>query len=405
MIWLQLAFLWVSTVLASPSDDVNHHVIQAEHFLKRGWVADAEAEYQAAYSLPEGPKSTDLASVGARIAWARLDVESAMLRSQQLASLSSDPNTARAARIRAESYANDFGFVEIHGAHPGTRAPLSLQANQPILDPRLADYSRQIQEKHRTPTMLPIRFALPVGPWEINGQPVLISADQESLIELSSQGSKQRLSAALQASRVEISSGFLFWLGPSKESSVPGPAVDLRWIMPLQEMDLEATVNWNSAWSLHSSGHVQRQNFDMGGAVAMGRDISTPSALFIRPVLGVQLQSISNLDLICNQSLECWSCTQATGEPSDSTPVSAQGWALMPLAALSLDYRAPPGLPAMASGFRLSFFHAIGKTTESGTTALPPGPTTSSVPTHWQVDNSIFHSWQFRLQASIALAF
>ena len=56
MIWLQLAFLWVSTVLASPSDDVNHHVIQAEHFLKRGWVADAEAEYQAAYSLPEGPQ-------------------------------------------------------------------------------------------------------------------------------------------------------------------------------------------------------------------------------------------------------------------------------------------------------------------------------------------------------------
>ena len=60
--------LLVDNMLSNPTDDVDHHVIQAEHFLKRGWIADAEEEYLTAYALPDGPKSSELASVGARIA-------------------------------------------------------------------------------------------------------------------------------------------------------------------------------------------------------------------------------------------------------------------------------------------------------------------------------------------------
>ena len=102
----------IASVLAEPGPGaLNQHLEQGEHFLKRGWLEDAELEYQAALGTPGGSTSLELHQLGAQIAWQRLDVEQAMLRTQNVAALSTLPEQARAARAAAEAYARDFGFL------------------------------------------------------------------------------------------------------------------------------------------------------------------------------------------------------------------------------------------------------------------------------------------------------
>ena len=327
-----------------------------------------------------------------------------MARSQELATLSENPSLHVPREHRRNPMPRILDLSKFMGPHPGTRTFLRLTAMQPSFYPRLAEYSRQLQDKLTTPTMLPTRFALPVGNWEINGQ-LSVEPGREASTEVLIEGTLATLDYSHPGQQI----------GTRQRTSVLGlsirPAID-TWtcfwtslIQPFGQPDFETSFNWNSGWSLNARGQAQREAFDFGGSISVGRRIQTPSALSVRPIVGLHLQTVGviQLDCVTNELLglqpgttrfECTRICRLT-----------KGWALMPLAAMALEYNPIPGAAALASGFRLSLLHATGKKCRFRHHQYPTRTNGSSKTMHWQVDTQRFHGWQIRVQASIALAF
>jgi len=402
-----ILLIWMSLFSLAVADtdqlSLNQHLDQAQHFVKRGWLEDAELEYQTALELPGGPECQELHRIGAQIAWKRLDVELAMLRTQKVAALSTDPRRARAARAAAEAYARDFGYLELAGPHPGIRSRIQLEPLSPIIDPEIAGYTRQLASELREPVLLPIRIALPVGNWSLNGSEVQITGGSEHNLQLEADAIGHRAWIALQVSRLEISSGMDLWWGPEVEQLLPVAGLKFDWIQPAGALliDLSTNLQWTRA--SNPAGDISHSGPDLGAGLHLGYEIPNRSPLAIRPSAGLRVQQMSAILLECREDSPSWHCTRPGSLSRPETVILADGLTFLPGIALGIDYRSRPGLAALGSGIRLSLEHANGRAAERGRAKLPGDEDLAST-IEWRSEDSGFQGWRFSAQICISLA-
>ena len=267
----------------------SHHFQQAEHFFRRGWMDDAESEYQAALLQPGGPESIDLQELGARIAWARLDVESAMVRSQRVAALSSDPTQARAAHARAEAYARDFGFLEIVANRNRQSANITISPNHPMLDPEIAAYTEAIQERLARGVDIPCRLALPVGSWAIEGRPFQVSAGLEHTFHLDS---PVNAAPIMPRTAIDVSGGLALWLETNGAPLLPSPQTELRLTRNFgsSSVGFALPISWYR--NISSQSIVQSSGARPGLLFTGSQAITTPTLLDIKPSLAIGMHRV-----------------------------------------------------------------------------------------------------------------
>ena len=206
--WLSLA--WANDESAASTDSaaaVEHHINQAELFLKKDWYGDARRELEAAIAMEEGRASFTAYWLLAQVCYELLDAESAGRYARVAAGLATDPGQAAAARELAEALERVFGVLVVDGPYAGMASLLQLERTSTLLDPELKKFVDRVALAMRKRNALPIRIALPAGDYLVNGHPVTVSAGRDSRLVLPMSALGSRGFAALQVSRLELSTG------------------------------------------------------------------------------------------------------------------------------------------------------------------------------------------------------
>jgi hypothetical protein len=392
----------ISSSSASELESIHYHMEQAEHFLHRGWLDDAEAEYLTALALPGGSNAAALAELGARIAWRRLEVEDAMLRTQAFAALTGDPDQAMAAREKAETYALDFGFVEVVGSRSGSMVEIALSSKSLQIDPLLSEYGEQLIVRLSEPTRLPIRIALPAGEWELNGTALTVAPGREHSVNLS-QARREPSTGPLRDAQLEVAPGLQMWMGPDMEGFSPSLRIGAHWLQPLGAVLLDTSLQLSKLRMLTHDQHVLTPPLDLGGQLHIGLPQSI-GAIRLRPSLGAGLIRARALAVECESSEGALSCTHRATMSHPVVTIPQDTWLFLPGASVSIDYPGETREAVVGTGIRLSLDHVRGWSSSSGVVEELPSGAGLDVPTRWTTDEPGLRGWRFGLQVSITVS-
>jgi len=349
--------LALSVAGAAETEALDHHLAQAELFLKRGWRDDAWAEVQAALAAPGGDASFDLHELASSLAWSRRDAEASAWHAHRAAELATDPAAADGARAWAQRLDREFGVLEISAPHEGMATRLQLGGGPMLVDPDdkayVADLSVNLRGRHALPT----RVSIPAGDWTVNGRPVHVDAGGTAALTLPMGAVGRKGMATLQVLRLEAAGGLVVPIAGVKSAMRPSPTVQLGLTLPVGTVLVGALVDWTLQGIRNAANQTSSDGSATGAGLRVGGEIFTASPLAIRPSALLRVQRQPGIATACDGG----TCEAAWGN-DPHTDVST-AWGLAPGVELAVDYREAGRTTAFGSGVRFGFDAPLGALT------------------------------------------
>jgi len=352
------------------------HLAQAQLFVRRRWFEDADTELRAGLALPEGERDYELHWLAAQVAWELLDVERALEMAQASAELAPDDARRQAARDLAESYRNGFGFLEISGPRAGLVSRLQLEPEGPIFDPELKRYVNRKSLELRERTPLPVRVGLPVGPYRVNGQEVMVEAGQREALELPLRALGASGLAALQVSRLELGAGVGLLAGSRVSNLRPAPMVQLGWTQPIGPVLVGLLMEGHMDGYAASHGHTVGGLKTWATGLRLGHELVLFGPLSLRVSAQYRVGYVPGLAMACTPDGVGYAClATARSQDLDRAPqvIFASSLVHRPGLQLALETREAGRTTALGTGVRLNVDQAIGRLPASGLAATAAG--------------------------------
>lgn len=360
-------------------DDYQVHRQQAELHVKRGYWSDALDALAQAMATPRGRKDHELYWMAAQVCWELLDVETAMAMAWRAAELAPDAATREQAEIWAESLEDSFGFLYVEGPHPGMNSRMQLELSSTLFDPELKRYVNQVSLAWRNKTDLPVRVGLPVGEYLVNGQPISVGAGEEAALTLPMRAMGTEGLAALQVTRLELSTGVVSSFGSRSNNLVPSPRFELGVTQPVGLLTLGASLGLSS--QLYRTRATLEH--DLGGwslAARVGREIVAFGPFSARPGLVARGGWLPGIALSCDGGGTEWTCGSGL---DDNHELYATALALGAGAELLVEYREAGRTTSLGTGVRLGAEQTFGFVPSTGKATTADGTEvtwTGSVP-------------------------
>jgi len=396
---LLLAGAALAQATGEGAGDLETHVAAAKLDLRRGWLPDAEAEIAAALRLPGAADDFELWALGAQIALENLDVATAKARARRCGEIAPDQDRRDLADALVYRLESAFGYVDVSTTQPGVWSRLQIEPLTSILDPEDKRFAADAALRWRDRTDLPVTLALPVGTWLINGQTVEVSPDQTTGLELPLRLTGTGALAALQVTRLELSSGVGQWVGARVADLYPvsrtqiGLTQPVGWLLLGLSAELDVQP-WGAA-----DHRVRTTPLGWGALGRVGGEVFLGGPLAVRPDLTLRWAQIPGIALACDDGAT-WSCSwDGPGEgPQHHAYAPARAW--IPGAELLVEYREAGRTTALGTGVKLTVERAFGAIPASGTATAADGATYP-----WASSDTRFGAWGLGMMANVGVVF
>ncbi len=403
-LWL-LAVAWLSPAWAAGEDEaaVDHHISQAELFLKKDWYTDARRELEAAIALEEGRSSFTAYWLLAQVCYELLDAEAAGRYARTAAGLATDPAQGAAATELSEALDRAFGILVVDGPYAGMASLLQLERTSTLLDPELKKFVDRVALAWRKRNALPVRIALPAGDYLVNGHPISVHAGRDARLVLPMNALGSRGFAALQVSRLEVSTGTGLFLSNRVENLRPGLDLQLAVTQPIKGWLVGAIVDYSvRSYVVEGIGpRVNPSAFTVGARV--GRELMIGGPLAFRPSIGYRYGYVPGIAFDCFEAGGTYTCAdpRETGRQEVDAQVYAVGRAHIPFVELAVDWRRAGRTTATGLGVKVAVEEALGTVpTPATATVLSDG-----AEIRYETADPRWSATGFRMLANFSFAF
>ncbi|MCB9762929.1 MAG: hypothetical protein H6739_24220 [Alphaproteobacteria bacterium] len=386
--------------VAAADPEVDHHVAQAKLFVKKGWYTDARTELEAAVATPAGQTSYDAHWLLAQVCYELREAEAAANFARTAASLAESPDDAARAAGLADTIDTTFGVVVIQAPYEGVQSRLLLESESVIIDPELKRFVDDIALAWTKPQALPVRVALPVGDYRIQGAPVSVQPGSAQTLPLDMSELGSAGFAALQVTRVELATGVGALMGSRVANLRPSLELQVALTQPVKGWLVGVTWDY-SVRSYSVAGHGTRTHpASFAAGVRLGRELMISGPLALRPAVGYRYGLVPGLAMGCVDG-DTWSCTPLTNDSDEALTVYAISRAHVPFAELSVDWRKAGRTTATGFGVRIAYDQVIGRIPSPAEAVVVD----SDEVVTFSTDARVWTSPGIRMLANLSLAF
>jgi hypothetical protein len=370
MIWLA-----APAFAADEADQLRGHLDQARFFVKKQWYEDARKELEAAVALPDGRIDPEAWYLLATVRYELCDVEGARAAAARAHSYSRDDEQLQLAATLNAFLAEQFGIVEVRAPYAGLTGSLSIEAEGPLLDPNLKLYVERLRKLHGGKILFPVRVALPVGPWKVNGRSVTVEPNGNLVLEMDAAEIAGGRAATAQLAKAELGLGMGFWLGEDVENVAPGLQAELSLSQPVGPLVIGALWGWSPAsWDTIDGSHASSLAAWSGG-VRVGFELGADH-LLVRPSLGWRYAYVPGIERACTDDAGGWSCS---ADGPKELVVYGVGRAQVPFVELSVDWLDNTRKSGLGLGVKMAGERAFGTLPATATADLDGGSVGYSV--------------------------
>lgn len=391
--------MWMALSEPARAEDVAGHVSQAKFFLKKGWYDDALKELDGAAALPDGAIDPEVWYLIATVRYALLDVAGASDAAERAQTYARDDDQLYQAASYAQFLREQFGELEVVPPYPGFAGKLDLEPTFPPLDPELRAYLGRLDAKTSKKRTFPVVVSLPIGDYQLNGEPVTVLAGQRvSVTRTASQLAGSGFANA-QLAKFELGVGLANWLGPQVSSLQPSVSLHGAVTQPVGGLVAGLFVDWTPTWydSVEGQMRFSSEGWSLGGRI--GYELANSGALVIRPSIGWRMAQIPGVERSCLASGDSFTCAQ--DGPAELV-VYGTGLAQVALAELSIDYIDRSRKRTLGIGVKVIGEEAFGRLPGHGIARLPDGQGVDFV----LADNArSFTATGFRFMPNVSIAF
>jgi|GEM_PF-1330206 len=304
MISLFAALILNSPILVSPAHavDVESSISQAENFIRRGWTSDAIDELMLAIETDEGSRSYEAHSILARVLYDSRDAEGALHYAKIAERLAMNP-TDEAEMSQLSSYIDSsFGILTVNPPYPGMTSFLQLESITPVLDPELREFIDEVAVRWSNSTLLPARIALPNGGYLVNGHEVRVTSGQEVEVDLPMGSIGSAGFAALQVSRLEVSTGTSVLISDRGRNLRPSFELQLGVTQPIGAWLIGGTIDWSLRGFSVAGTTTKSAPNALNTGVRIGRELMIGGPLAIQPSMGYRYGTMPGIALACDEN-------------------------------------------------------------------------------------------------------
>ncbi len=375
--------LLVAAALAGESPD--WHAAQARHFLKKGWMDDAEAE--VALGLATDASHVELNAICVELARREGNIDRAIRCAAAGASADAGDLDTRAELSQVELWLrSNYGWIEISGGAASAR--LTLEATSMQLDADLQSAIAQSGRRLAAGVSLPLRLALPTGDYTILGLAAHIEAGQTHRLALPADRLKAR---RLGDHRLEVAVGALGFSGVNLSNQLPGMSTEIAYSVPVPGMRVGFGATWNlGAYS--GIGFGSEPAVNTGGAlVRVSVPLALGGTLTLNPAIAVRAAMLPGVELACIQSEPRYACRPGAVESSE-LPVYANALSVVPQGELGAEVKHG----RWTLGLRGSVGHVFAFLPDPGKVVLPDGSVSE-----WRSDPRDLHGGVYGVAATL----
>ena len=411
LLLLGLVLFGASEAAAAPSvqtieiGDPQHHLRQARHFLKRGWVEDAAAELVAARGSAVGQAMFEVWWLSSEVAWAQGEPAEARRFAREAFARAATADDRSRADAWLQWFDGTLGLVRIEGPAGGQRTRMQLEQRSLVFDPALQQLVDGLALGWRERVSLPLDTALPHGDYSLNGVVFTVKPGEQTTVALPMAAMGNKGLAALQVTRLELGAGVSLAMG-SLRSLPPAPTTQVALTVPVGQALLGAMVDMTRQGAPLGDGQVVAPGGFSGGLRA-GGELFTSLPLSIRPSAVLRAGQLPAAPLRCDPQATStttttgsasWGCSLGLADAGE-LPLVARGFAWMPGAELVIEYREAGRTTALGAGLKGEATAILGAVPSAGVAR------TSGAPLAWRVDEPAVRAAQLRLLANLSLAF
>ena len=359
---------WFGVAPASAEDEpsVNHAITQAKLFVRKGWYRDARSELQRVMDTTDGRRSFEVHWLLSQVCHELMDIRCALDAAKVAAPIVPDAQKATVIEDLIRYYESTFGYLTIGAPYESMVSRIQLELLSTLFDPELKRFvtRRSLELRERSP--LPVEVALPVGSYRVNGHEVEVKAniDRELVLPMSSLGARGM--AALQVSRLEVTSGVGVFFGEDTSDLQPGLDMQLAVTQPLGPVLVGLMVDHSLRNYVVPTVGPQRSQGATSLGVRLGHEIPVDAPLAVRPSVGYRFGYLPGIGFECVQdAVGAYLCSDT---PPASPPVlQVHGVARVhqPLFELALEYRKAGRTTAFGSGVKFEAAYAMGAVPET----------------------------------------
>ncbi len=391
-----MLMLWAEDARA---DDVAGHVSQAKFFLKKGWYPDALKELEGAAALPDGAIDPEVWYLIATVRYALLDVAGASDAAERAQTFARDDDQLYQAASYAQFLREQFGEVEVVPPYPGFAGKLDLEPVFPPIDPELRAFLGRLDAKTSKKRTFPVVLSLPIGDYQLNGEPVTVVAGERVSVTRSSSQLAGSGFANAQLAKFELGVGFANWFGPQVANLQPSVSLHGAVTQPFAGLLAGVFVDWAPTWYDSAQGQILFSSEGWSVGARLGYELANSGALVIRPSLGWRLTQIPGVERSCLSNGDGFTCTN--DGPAELI-VYGTGLANVALAELSIDYIDRSRKRTLGIGVKVIGEEAFGRLPDHGVARLRDGQGVDFVLAD---DARGFTATGFRFMPNVSIAF
>jgi hypothetical protein len=372
-------------------EDYRSHVDQARFFLRKGWTNDALVELQAATSHPDGRLDPEAWLLLSTTRLAAADVPGATAAAEQALTMARDVDEARQAEELAAWLRSGFGVLVVEGPE-GVSARFDLALQSMVFDATAQEIAGNVAASARRKGLVPRRFGLPVGTWQVGDTTAEITPGGTTTLRLADVGAP----AAAVVDRAEIELGAGLGAVVARGGTwLPAPTLSTSIGYDLGGVEVGALASLRPATYVRRD--LSRETDPLGGSIGVRAGFSVPGIdpWVARVSATAAIAWVPGLELAC-LSGETFTCER--GGPADLV-LYARGRGFAPGAALTVGRVARARTFSVGFGVTGSVERVFGAIGSGGTAWLSDGDAVrytvgaSSRPfqaTTWGVGGTVF---------------
>jgi hypothetical protein len=293
---------------SASADAVRSHLDQARLFIKKEWYDDAQAELEAATSLPDGRIDPEAWYLLATVRYELCDIEGALAAAERAHSYSRTDDQLQLAAGLEAFLAEQFGIVDVRAPYESLAGRLDIVLDSTLFDPTLKLYLERLKQKYDKKLVFPVRIGLPAGTYRINGEQVVVAPNQRLAVEIPA-GALAPGGAAGQLAQLEIAAGAGFWLGAEASHWLPSLSTEIGVSQPIGPVVAGIVFDWSPALFTTQRDRVATSpvSWTLGGRI--GVDVRNTGAVGLRPSLGYRYGYLPGVERPCVADGDGFACS------------------------------------------------------------------------------------------------
>lgn len=360
-----LALSWAMAADPAPIDELDYRgaLDQARFQIRKGYWDQALADLERAVTHPDGRIDAEAWFLLAQVRLQVGDVVGARQAANQALTNARTPEQESQTASLVSLLETAYGLVRIEGTQPGIALRPRLEPATPLADPEQADLVDRLEKRVRkNRTLLPTTLSLPVGPWNINGQDVVVDAYEPLVLRLGPGAAAGGLAAARLA-WLEIGAGIQVSLS-GEPHLLPSPDTMVGLTVPVGGIWAVGLVShWTATMLQTEAGNYAIDGRTGQLGVRFGPLLDDGEVVLVRPSLGYRAGSVAGLRLTC----ESIDGELACGDGPADLVLYANGVGHTVFAEVAADYLDRRRSSGFGAGVRLIGEHTFARIPAAGT--------------------------------------